>query len=46
VAKPKEPTLDETISQVYDEIHAGENEAPAEGFIGKHLQKLKEQKHA
>lgn len=49
-APAKKDSLDDTISQVFDEIHmspgAGEKlaheEGNEQGFIGKHLKKLKE----
>ena len=40
--EPKQLSVDEQISQIYDEIHKDtEDERPAQGFIGQHLQKLR-----
>lgn len=44
--EPKKPkTLDEEISEVFDEIHSDDaDKTPGEGFIGKHMQKLAKKK--
>ena len=44
--KEKGKTLDEQIEDVYDELHSGESEAPPEGFIGKHLKKIRDKELA
>lgn len=45
----KEESLDDTISQVYDEIHSGnstDTDSDGGGFIGQHMKKMAEKKKA